>query len=253
VPDDHHRIARFREAPRTDLPLAARVERFFGPLQGRFAAQTARVDPRLAFQKTHWEGDGARGVRLSASDGEVWGGAGVDVYALAGEIPEVGLTAVFAPVEPALPASLLHLGYAPARREDHGHGFAVSVALTHPCDDSADQPWRALCARHPEVADYDGAARAFRQRTGAGWGLVFAGLGGDAEAAFLFLRQAGRAFLPAYLDAIAGGAGAEEAARAVETRQRLAEWAEGAAAGWAGGGPRVPPGEPGLTAVLRGG
>jgi coproporphyrinogen III oxidase len=252
--DDRARVQRLREAPRTDLTLGERMHRFCEALQTRLVGALARLDGTARRSREAWaHPGGGGGVTHGIEDGAVFARAAVEVSAVREEPPawaalqpcfSTGLTLAVYPVNPYVPAVLAHLRYrrlgadpfAPAEQAFGGEAVLVPVYPFREDAEAFHRVWKAVCDRHPSVADYrrfkaraDEAFALPRRREALGvGGLFFDGLRDDPEGAFHFVREAGRALLAAYVPLVerrrATPYGAREAAFQTLRRARLAEF-----------------------------
>ncbi len=221
--DDHARADRLRQAPRTDLAMGERVFRFLSALQIRIVRELERLDPPARFhsEETGW------GRRVRIAEGRVLAHGGVEVSVAegsggdaspAGSDPAprsvtTGLTVDLEGAGPGAPRIRFHLrhtaaGDDPFCPETQGFDGAVGLRSVYPLGDAAvhfDGVWERLRERHPGVAGVDPFAerphvsRPVPGDEGEGaTGFRFeCGGAADPEGAFLFVREVGRAFLPA--------------------------------------------------------
>lgn len=232
--DNHRRIQRFEDEPRTDIPMAHRMQRFVEALQLRIVRAFERIDGQAHFSEDRWEHhQGGGGVSRVIESGAVWEKGGVNVSAVEGTLPKrmaeafgvdqkpffaTGISLVMNPVNPYVPAVHANFRY-----------FALGEDLLHPDDQwfggGADltpyygvledavhfhATWKSVCDEHPEVADYAAFKDAcddyfflpHRDEARGVGGIFFDYLRGHPERTFLFVRQAGRAFLPSYLPVV---------------------------------------------------
>jgi len=192
--------------------------------------------------------------------GAVFAKGGVEVSAVHGDLPEraaqglgvvpqpffaTGLSLVVHAVSPYVPAvharfHYFRLGADPFAPADHWFGGGADLTPVYPFrEDAADfhRVWKAVCDRHPGVADY-ARFKAWcdehyylphrAEARGVG-GIFFDGLRDDPEGAFHFVREAGRALLSAYVPLVARRKGMpwgeREAAFQRLRRGRYAEFA----------------------------
>lgn len=229
--DDHRRVDRLREDPRTDLPMAHRMQRFVEALQQHICKRLEALDGAARFQVDPWtraEGGGGRSAVIQG--GAVFEKGGVNTSAVHGRLPErmagvlgvapapffaTGLSLVLHPRSPYVPTVHANFRY-----------FAIGEDLQHPDDQwfggGADLTpyypfledarhfhgvWQRVCDAHPGVADYarfkqqcdDYFFLPHRQEARGVGGIFYDYLREDPEGAFHFSRAAGRAFLEAYV------------------------------------------------------
>ncbi len=228
--DDHRRADRLRREPRTDRSLGARMHAFVEALQTRLCRAFERLDGAATFGTDRWERPGGGGglTRIIA-DGDLWEKGGVSTSAVWGELPgrmvdalgvsagtffATGLSLVMHPQSPYVPAvhanfRYFALGDDPLDPADQWFGGGADLTPVYPERADAEhfhRVWKQVCGEH-EAADYP----AFKQQCDAYFylphraetrgvgGIFFDYLRGDPEGTFLFVRQAGRAFLSSYV------------------------------------------------------
>lgn len=226
--DDHRRAERLRREPRTDLSFAERMLRFAEALQFRLVREFERLEGGAAFGEARWEHAGAGGgLSRSVEGGRLWERGSVEVAALRGTLsgPEAEALGVEAkpffssgialamyprvPRVPAVFAGFRHVALGEDPRRPEGHGFEAQARLAGAGPEAAGRflgAWRRVCGAHPGVAEC-----VVRED---GSGLRFVLSREDPEGAFLAVRQAGRAFLPAYVPLVEGRLGLASGARA---------------------------------------
>lgn len=231
MPDDRERVERLRQAPRTDLSMAHRVQRFVEALQASICRRLEQLDGQARFRRDAWQRPGGGGgLAAVIEDGAVFEKGGVNTSAVHGTLPErmaralgvaeapffaTGISLVLHPRNPYVPTVHANFRY-----------FALGEELLHPADQwfggGADltpyypdlhdvrhfhRVWKDVCDRHPEVADYERFRRQcdeyfflpHRGETRGVGGIFYDYLRGDPEGTFHFMREAGRAFLSAYV------------------------------------------------------
>jgi coproporphyrinogen III oxidase len=229
--DDHRRAGRLREAPRTDIPMAHRVQRFVEALQGSICKRLEQIDGRARFRLDRWERPGGGGgLTAVIEDGAVFEKGGVNTSAVHGRLPErmarvlgvdeapffaTGVSLVIHPRSPYVPTvhanfRYFALGSDLFHPDDQWFGGGADLTPCYPVLDDVrhfHRVWKDVCDRHPGVADY---ARFKRQcddyfflphrgeARGVG-GIFYDYLRTDPEGTFLFMRDAGRAFVKAYV------------------------------------------------------
>ena len=228
--DDHRRADRLRQEPRTDRSMGERMQRFAEALQTRICKAFERLDGTATFSADPWERPGGGGgLTRVISGGEVWEKGGVSTSAVHGLLPErtaksfdvepmpffaTGLSLVMHPRNPYVPAvhanfRYFALGDDLLNPRDQWFGGGADLTPTYPERADAEhfhRVWKDVCDAHA-VADY----RAFKQQCDAYFflphrqeargigGIFFDYLRDDPEGTFLFVRQAGRAFLSSYV------------------------------------------------------
>jgi coproporphyrinogen III oxidase len=235
--DDHARVGRLREEPRTDVAMGERMHRFVSALQTRVCKEVEALDGQAKFRSDVWERPGGGGGLTRVMEGgAVLAKGGVNVSAVHGPLEEraaaalgvaagtrffaTGLSLVLHAVNPYVPTVHANFRYfalggsggtpAPFRPDDQWFGGGADLTPVYPFEDDAvhfHRVWKTVCDRHPGVADYGrfkaGCDRYFHlphrdESRGVG-GIFFDHLRDDPEGAFLFVRDAARAFLSAYL------------------------------------------------------
>ncbi|RMH69370.1 MAG: oxygen-dependent coproporphyrinogen oxidase [Bacteroidetes bacterium] len=225
------RTDRRRSAPGPTPSLAVRMQRFVEALQRRICTVLERVDGAATFRSDVWERPGGGGgLTRVIEDGAVFEKGGVNTSAVHGVLPDrmaralgaepapffaTGLSLVLHPRSPYVPTVHANFRYF-ALGEDREHptdqwfGGGADLTPYYPYLEDArhfHRVWQEVCARHPHVADYE----AFKQQCDAYFflphrgeargvgGIFYDHLRHDPEATFCFTREAGRAFLRAYL------------------------------------------------------
>lgn len=261
--DDPARAARLRAEPRADLSLGQRMLRFAEAMQERITREVERLDGRTRFREERWErmGEGsgrrrvieggavfARGVVSTESvHSTLGGGASAEVGAPSRTpLSVTGLALALHPVNPHAPSVRAHfrhvaLGLDPLRPDDQWFGGGAGLAAPSPFDEDAEgflRVWEDVCRRHSAITDY----AAFKANGDQSFpplcaetqsvGLLYEGLrdpasnpGQAPEAAFLFTRDAARAFLASYLPIVERRKDTPYGAREREAgRHSLSEW-----------------------------
>ncbi len=230
MPDDQRRVDRLRAESRTDRPMGERMQRFVEALQIRICRALERYEPVARFRSDPWERDGGGGgLTRVLEGGEVFEKAGVNTSAVFGTLPEAGAAALGASGERffATGLSLVIHPRSPHVPTVHANFryFALGGDTLHPSDawfgGGADltpyyphlndaqlfhSVWKEVCDSHP-AADYGRFKRQcdeyfylpFREETRGVGGIFYDHLRDDPEGSFFFTREAGRAFLRAYL------------------------------------------------------
>ncbi|MEM1044263.1 MAG: oxygen-dependent coproporphyrinogen oxidase [Bacteroidota bacterium] len=228
--DDHRRAERLRQETRTDRSLGERMQAFVEALQTRICRAFERLDGAATFTSDRWERPGGGGgLTRIISGGEVWEKGGVSTSAVHGDLPArmvealgvsagrffaTGLSLVMHPQNPYVPAvhanfRYFALGDDPLDPADQWFGGGADLTPVYP--DRADAEhfhgvWKQVCDAH-DVADYRAFKRQcdayfylpHREETRGVGGIFFDYLRDDPEGTFLFVRQAGRAFLSSYV------------------------------------------------------
>ncbi len=221
-------------------PLPPRMQAFAEDLQQRICKALEAREAEARFQVDAWERPGGGGGRAAVmQDGEVFEKAGVNTSAVHGPLPvrmaralevepapffATGLSLVIHPRSPHVPtvhANFRYFALGDDRTAPVDQWFGGGADLTpyYPRLEDVQhfhRTWRDVCARHPEVADYAAFKKKCdeyfclphrKEARGVG-GIFYDYLRDDPEATFAFTRDAGEAFLRAYLPLVERRAGA---------------------------------------------
>jgi coproporphyrinogen III oxidase len=234
--DDHDRAARLAETPRTDLSMGERMQRFVEALQDRIVRAFEELDGEAAFGADRWErtnedgSDGGGGLTRVVEGGRVWEKGGVNVSAVYGPLRArtaealgveekrffaTGISLVMHPRNPYVPAVHANFRYfalGDDMQQPEDQWFGGGADLTPYYGEITDaqhfhRVWKSVCDKHPAVADYPTFKTAcdryfflpHRGETRGVGGIFFDYLRNQGETSFLFVRQAGRAFLSSYV------------------------------------------------------
>jgi coproporphyrinogen III oxidase len=210
--------------------MAHRMQRFCQALQHRICATLERLDGRARFGRDAWEREGGGGgLTRVLEGGALFDKAGVNTSAVHGELPErmagvlgvgvapffaTGLSLVIHPASPYVPsvhANFRYFALGPDlfHPQDQWFGGGADLTPCYPFVEDArhfHQVWKAVCERHA-VADYTAYKRAcdeyfylpHRNETRGIGGIFFDYKRAEPEETFFFVRDAGRAFLAAYV------------------------------------------------------
>ncbi|MFO0928804.1 MAG: oxygen-dependent coproporphyrinogen oxidase [Gemmataceae bacterium] len=205
-------------------PLRDRAAHYFQDLQDRIVAALQAVDG-ARFREDAWQRPGGGGGRSRVlEEGGLFEKAGVNFSDVHGEMSEefsrqvpgegraftaCGVSLVLHPRNPFVPT--VHANFRFLTKGDRAW-FGGGADLT-PCYPRREdvvhfhRTWRDMCARHVGVVDYSHVKRWCdeyfylphrREARGVG-GIFFDYLDREPEATFAFVRDAGDAFLDAYL------------------------------------------------------
>lgn len=229
--DSKERTERLREAQRTDISMAHRMQRFVEALQLRITKQLERYEPETQFRIDEWERPGGGGGRTAVIEGgDVFEKGGVNTSAVHGELPArmakalqvdqapffaTGLSLVVHPRSPYVPTvhanfRYFALGDDLMEPDDQWFGGGADLTPYYPTLQDAQhfhRVWKDVCDDHDAVADYadfkqecdDYFYLSHRKEARGVGGIFYDYLRGDPERTFHFSRDAGRAFLRAYL------------------------------------------------------
>ncbi|HEY1378514.1 MAG TPA: oxygen-dependent coproporphyrinogen oxidase [Gemmataceae bacterium] len=202
-----------------------RAAAYFRDLQDRICRGLESLDGPGRFREDSWQRPGGGGGRTRVlGNGGVFEKAGVNFSEVYGEMSQefaaqvpgegrafyaTGISLVLHPRNPHVPT--VHANFRFLEKGDRSwFGGGADLTPYYPVREDVvhfHRTWKAVCDRHPAAADYRrmkaecdryfflphrGEAR------GVG-GIFFDYLGGDLEAVFVFVRDAGDAFLDSYL------------------------------------------------------
>lgn len=202
-----------------------RVAEYLRGLQDRICAGLERADGGAAFREDTWQRPGGGGGRTRViADGAVFEKGGVNFSEVFGEFsPEfakqipgdgtkftaTGVSLVVHPRSPLVPT--VHANF---RYLTHGSkawfGGGADLTPYYPFKEDVvhfHRTWKRVCERHAGVADYEKMKKdcdeyfflKHRNEARGVGGIFFDYMEADPEATFAFLRDAGDAFLEAYV------------------------------------------------------
>jgi coproporphyrinogen III oxidase len=202
-----------------------RAAAYFRDLQDRVCRGLEGLDGTGKFREDVWQRAGGGGGRTRVlADGGVFEKAGVNFSEVFGEMSEefakqvpgegrafyaTGISLVLHPRNPMVPTVHANFRYL-AKGDSQWFGGGSDLTPYYPVREDVvhfHRTWKTVCERHPAVADYQKMKaecdRYFHlphrgEARGVG-GIFFDYLGGDLEAAFAFVRDAGDRFLDSYL------------------------------------------------------
>src|SRR5262245_26829561 len=204
-----------------------RAARYFLDLQDRICTALAESDG-TAFREDAWERPGGGGGRSRVLvEGGVFEKAGVNVSEVFGQLSEefaaqvpgagrdftaAGLSLVLHPRSPRVPTVHANFRYL-TKGDKRWFGGGADLTPYYPVREDVvhfHRVWKKVCTAHPAPVDY----RRFKkwcddyfflphrgEARGVG-GIFFDYLEGDFEQLFAFVRDAGDAFLAAYLPVV---------------------------------------------------
>jgi coproporphyrinogen III oxidase len=206
-----------------DLPRQ-RAAAYFRDLQDRIVAALERLDGQR-FREDAWQREGGGGGRSRVlSDGDVFEKAGVNFSDVHGQFSEefarqipgegrdftaCGVSLVLHPRSPMVPT--VHANFRYLTKGEHAwFGGGADLTPYYPFRDDVIHFHRTLrdaCRRHTPLIDYPRLKQwcdeyfylAHRREPRGVGGIFFDYLEGDFERLFAFVRDAGDAFLGAYL------------------------------------------------------
>jgi coproporphyrinogen III oxidase len=209
-------------------PSGDRVERcalYFQHLQERICGALAQFDGKADFREDLWQREGGGGGRTRVlTDGAVFEKAGVNFSRVHGELSEefarqvpgegrtftaTGISLVLHALNPMVPAVHANFRFL-TKGERAWFGGGSDLTPFYPYEEDAvhfHRVWKAVCERHPQAADYERFKQwcdeyfylPHRGETRGIGGIFFDDLEAEWEQAFAFVRDAGDAFLEAYL------------------------------------------------------
>jgi coproporphyrinogen III oxidase len=205
--------------------LRERAQKFFEELQDRICRGLETADGAARFREDTWERLGGGGGRTRVMvDGAVFEKAGVNFSAVYGDLPEAyaarielgsgssffatGVSLVLHPRNPHVPT--VHANFRYLEKGDAAwFGGGADLTPYYPVREDVvhfHQMLKDACDRHN--ADYYPRFKKWcdeyffirhREETRGVGGIFFDYLQGDLDALFAFVRDAGEAFLPAYV------------------------------------------------------
>jgi coproporphyrinogen III oxidase len=197
----------------------------FRQLQERICAALEDVDGRGRFREDSWQREGGGGgCSRVLTDGSVFEKAGVNFSAVHGEMSAefaaqvpgegraftaTGISLVLHPRSPLVPTVHANFRFL-AKGSKEWFGGGADLTPYYPRREDVihfHRVWKRVCERHAAVVDYRRLKRwcdeyfflPHRGEARGVGGIFFDYLEGDWEDAFAFVRDAGDAFLDAYL------------------------------------------------------
>jgi coproporphyrinogen III oxidase len=206
------------------VELYERAAGFFRELQSEICGSLEVLDGAAAFREDTWSREGGGGgISRVIAAGGLFEKAGVNWSSVEGELPEdfagqlpaegrdfraTGVSLVLHPYSPMVPTVHANFRYLEKgdRRWFGGGADLTPYYLSHEDAEHFHRTLRAVCERHPTVADYprfkawcdDYFYLPHRGEARGIGGIFFDYLERDLEDAFAFVRDAGRAFVSAY-------------------------------------------------------
>jgi coproporphyrinogen III oxidase len=206
-------------------PFLDRVTEYFRSLQDRICAGLEEVDGGGYFQEDSWQREGGGGGRTRVlADGGLFEKGGVNFSHVFGQMSEefaaqvpgsgrdftaTGVSLVLHPRNPLVPTVHANFRYL-TKGDKEWFGGGADLTPYYPYREDVihfHRVWRDVCTRHPAPVDYARFKQwcdeyfylAHRREPRGVGGIFFDYLEGDREALFAFVRDAGDAFLGAYL------------------------------------------------------
>jgi coproporphyrinogen III oxidase len=205
--------------------LSTRAREFFSSLQERICQALEAADGAARFREDLWEREGGGGGRTRVIEGgALFEKAGVNFSAVQGELPETlaaklgqgegreffatGVSLVLHPHNPYVPTVHANFRYL-ERGATRWFGGGTDLTPYYPYREDVIHFHRTLrqACDHHDATYYTYFKHwcdeyfflKHRQETRGVGGIFFDYLQGDLERIFAFVREAGEAFLPAYL------------------------------------------------------
>lgn len=220
-----------QETPPAKGSTAWRMQQFVERLQREICEALEEREAEATFRFDSWErAEGGGGLTAVMEGGETFEKAGVNTSAVHGPLPErmaealevepapffaTGLSLVIHPRSPYVPSAHANfryfaLGADRTNPEDEWFGGGADLTPYYPELEDVrhfHRTWKGVCDRHPEVADYTRFKEwcdeyfylPHREEARGVGGIFYDYLRTDPEATFAFSRDAGEAFLEAYL------------------------------------------------------
>ncbi|HEX4590436.1 MAG TPA: oxygen-dependent coproporphyrinogen oxidase, partial [Gemmataceae bacterium] len=202
-----------------------RAAAFFRDLQDRICRGLEALDGPGRFREDLWQRKGGGGGRTRIlAEGGLFEKAGVNFSEVHGEMSEefatqvpgegrefyaTGVSLVLHPRSPMVPTVHSNFRYI-AKGDRQWFGGVADLTPYYPVREDVvhfHRTWKAVCDRHLAVADYrrmkEDCDRYFflahRDEARGVGGIFFDYVGGDMEAVFAFVQDAGDSFLDAYV------------------------------------------------------
>jgi coproporphyrinogen III oxidase len=206
-------------------PTHAHAVEYFRTLQDEICAGLAAADGGPPFREDAWDRPGGGGGRSRVlENGGVVEKGGVNFSEVfgemdpkfAGQLPgdgtaftATGVSLVIHPRSPFVPTVHMNFRYL-TKGTKAWFGGGADLTPYYPFREDVvhfHNTWKAVCDRHPGVADYGKMKKdcdeyfhlAHRNEARGVGGIFFDYLDRDPDAAFAFVRDAGRAFLDSYV------------------------------------------------------
>jgi coproporphyrinogen III oxidase len=201
------------------------VASYFQVLQERICTALEQLDGPGRFREDHWQREGGGGGRTRVlNEGAVFEKAGVNFSAVHGQLTEefarllpgegldfraTGISLVLHPRSPMVPT--VHANFRYLTKGNHEwFGGGADLTPYYPYREDVihfHRVWKRICERHANVVDYRRLKQwcdeyfflAHRREARGVGGIFFDYLKGDRYQVFTFVRDAGDAFLDAYL------------------------------------------------------
>jgi coproporphyrinogen III oxidase len=206
-------------------PQRAQAVSYFQDLQDRICTGLAELDGQAAFREDSWQRPGGGGGRSRViEEGGLFEKAGVNFSEVFGTMaPEfaaqvpgegrdftaTGMSLVLHPRNPLVPTVHANFRYL-TKGDKQWFGGGADLTPYYPYREDVihfHKTWQAVCTRHPAPVDYARFKKwcdeyfylPHRGECRGVGGIFFDYLEGDFDAVFRFVRDAGDAFLSAYV------------------------------------------------------
>ena len=206
-------------------PLRTRAADYFRSLQDRICATLEDIDGRARFHEDLWQREGGGGGRTRVlADGAVFEKAGVNFSDVFGQFSEefarsipgegrdftaAGISLVLHPRSPLVPTVHANFRFL-TKGEKQWFGGGADLTPYYPFREDVvhfHKVWKSVCMRYPAPVDYvrfkkwcdDYFYLPHRGEARGVGGIFFDYLEGDFAALLAFVKDAGNAFLDAYL------------------------------------------------------
>lgn len=225
------RFAKLRQNPvmQDNQPIKQRAQEFFSGLQDKICRALEEADGKARFREDNWQREGGGGGRTRViENGAVFEKGGVNFSAVTGTLPEefaakigegvagaegreffaTGISLVLHPRNPYVPTVHANFRYL-EKGQASWFGGGADLTAYYPFREDVihfHQTLKNACDRHD--SDYYPRFKKWcdeyffikhRNETRGVGGIFFDYFQGDMEKHFAFVRDAGEAFLPAYL------------------------------------------------------
>jgi coproporphyrinogen III oxidase len=207
------------------MDMRERIAAYFRDLQDRICGALENLDGSGRFREDLWQREGGGGGRTCVLiDGGVFEKAGVNFSDVSGELSDefarqvpgegrhftaTGISLVLHPRSPMVPTVHANFRFL-TKGQKQWFGGGADLTPYYPFREDVihfHKTWKAVCDRHPPPVDHGRFKKwcdeyfflAHRQEARGIGGIFFDYLEGGVEQLFAFVRDAGDAFLDAYL------------------------------------------------------
>jgi coproporphyrinogen III oxidase len=207
------------------MDMRERIAAYFRELQERICGALENLDGSGRFREDLWQREGGGGGRTRVLiDGGVFEKAGVNFSDVSGELSDefarqvpgegrhftaTGISLVLHPRSPMVPTVHANFRFL-TKGQKHWFGGGADLTPYYPFREDVihfHKTWKQVCDRHPPPVDHGHFKKwcdeyfflAHRQEARGVGGIFFDYLEGGVDQLFAFVRDAGDAFLDAYL------------------------------------------------------